>query len=433
MNFNLPNILRISLLVVMGWMIGVTVLAQTPISDSLIQVIQSKKIKDTALVDAYNDLAYQYRNLDIEKSLQFADTALQLAQKKNYIRGVGNAYVNRGNYYKIIGNSKAAKDCYVWAYVQHKKIGNLKGISSTLNCIASLHFLEGNLAKALVYFIQSLNISHQINDRRGEAITQNNIGVINLEQRNFSKALEYYEGAYNTFKQLNDKNSMADCLNNIGNVYHTQGVKNEALKYYGMSLNMFKELGNTKGQASVLNNLGIINYEDKAYKEALKYYHSTLKLEESLNDKQSRTITYSNIANCYYYLQMHFAARQYANMALTNAIEQNDKIDLVSIYEVLAKVEDKLGNYKDALAYMKLHHTYRDSLYSEESRQKLEDLEAQYEAEKAENERLLDVIHQNEGNEQKYLKVELTPLTWSLLVGSLLALATLILYVLKRR
>jgi hypothetical protein len=89
---------------------------------------------------------------------------------------------------------------------------------------------------------------------------------------------------------------------------------------------------------------------------------------------------------------MFFAAKKYVLRALKSAQEQEDKIDMVNSYDLLAKLEDKLGNYKEALTYYKLYTACSDSLYSEETRQKLENIEAQYEAEKAENERLIKVL-----------------------------------------
>lgn len=363
--------------------------SQTAI-DSL--VLRIKQVKDTARVDAYNDIAYEYRNSDIGKTRLYADTAIVLAKKLEYVRGLGNAYINKGNYYKLIGESDKARACYVWAYVQHQKIGNKQGISSTLNCIAGLHFLQGNLTKALTYFIQSLTISQEINDRRGEAITLNNIGVINLEQKNYGKALEYYEKAYQTFKETNDKNNMADALNNMGNVYHTQGLSEEALRYYEMALEINLNIGNLKGQSSAINNMGLVNYENKDYKKALKYYHQSLSIDEKLNDKQAQTITCNNIAGCYYRLDMCFAAKKYALRSLQYAQEQQDKIDMMNSYDILARLEDKLGNYKEALVYYKSYNALSDSLYNEETRQQLENIEEKYAAEKAENERLIKAL-----------------------------------------
>lgn len=398
--------------------------------DSLL--MQVKTLRDTAKIDAYNELSYLSRNTDIEASFRYADTALTLSNKKKYWRGIGNSYVNIGNYHRIIGDNNRARSCYTWAYIHHQKAGNLKGISSTLNCIASTYFIETNFKRALKYFILSLNISQQINDRRGVAITLNNIGVINLEQRNFSKALEYYEEAYNTFEELGDKNSMADALNNIGNIYHTQGLRAEALKYYYQSLDMTKALGNLKGESFVVNNIGMIMLENKEYKQALKYYMQSLNINKTLNDKQSNTITYINIAECYLNLDMFYAAKKHAEEGLVGALEQGDRISVSKAYLNLSKICDKLGDYKLALDHFKKHTAYTDSIYNDESRQQLEDIESKFEAEKEENERLMKELalqRQQAGDGQKWFNNGLILTVCS--IALLVVLAGLI-YFIKR-
>lgn len=372
-------------------MLSSTVYAQKqPTIDSLL--LKTKVTRDTALVDLYNELAYEYRSVDVDKTLMYTDSAIAKSKKINYIRGLGNAYTNRGNYFKNIGDNAQARACYVWAYIQHQKNNDKKGLSATINSIASLHFLQGKLTLALSNFIKSLTLSRQINDRRGEAITLNNIGVINQEQKNYSKALEYYEQSYHTFKEIGDIKLMPDPLNNIGNIYHILGITEDALRFYNEAMATYINLGDAKGESSTMTNIGLIYYENKDYKTALKYYHKSLSIDEKLNDKQAQTITCNNVAYCYYNLKMFFAAKNYAERALKSSLEQNDKIDMVNSYELLAKIEDELGNYKKALTYYKLFTTNSDSLYSEETRQKLEDIEAQYEAEKSENERLIKAL-----------------------------------------
>ena len=393
MNYNLLKInLNKMVVVIIFWLLMASnVHAQKkPTIDSLL--LKMKVTKDTALVDLYNELAYEYRNLEVEKTLLYTDSAIAKAKKIKYTRGLGNAYLNRGNYYKNIGDNAQARACFIWAYVQHEKTGDIKGLSATINSMASLHFLQGRLTLALYNFIKSLTLSRQINDRRGEAITLNNIGVINQEQKNYSKALEYYEQSYHTFKDIGEIKLMPDPLNNIGNIYHILGIIEDALKYYNEAMTTYVNLGDVKGESSTMNNIGLLYYEKKDYKTALKFYQKSLGIDEKLNDKQAQTITCNNIAYCYFYLDMFFAAKKYAERALKSSIEQNDKIDMVNSYELLAKIEDELGNYKQALVYYKLYTANSDSLYSEETRQKLEDIEAQYEAEKSENERLIKAL-----------------------------------------
>lgn len=366
---------------------------RTP-ADSLRVLLRSAR--DTVRIDLYNQLSYEYRRSDSELSLAYADSAIEAAQKAEYVRGIGNGYTNKGNYYKSTGNNERARACYVWAYVQHERIGNSVGIASVLNALASLHFLQGNLSQALTLFIRSLNLSQEAGDRRGVAITLNNIGVINLEQKNYSKALEYYERAYHTFNELGDASSSADALLNIGNIYHTQGLFDESLKYYRHGLEAKTALGDERGRSSVFNSLGLISSEKGDHEQALRYFFQALAIDERLNDKQFITISCNSIAGEYYELQMYFAAKKYCERALELEKKQNDRIDMVNTYQLLYKIEDALGNYKTALEYYKLHSVYRDSLYSEEARQKLENIEAQYKAEKNENERLLNTLRQEE-------------------------------------
>lgn len=373
------------------------------VTDSLLAL--TKIAKDTTLVNVLNQLAYEYRNIDIEQSLIYADSTIALSKKINYIKGLGTAYINKGNYYKTTGDLDKAKACFVWANIQHNNIGNLKGVSAAINGIASLEYAKGNLPIALTYFIQSLTISEKINDWRGVAMTLNNIGVINEEQGNFSKSLEYYERAFHTFKEIGDENNMADALNNMGNIYNTQGIVDEALKYYNQALDINIKIGDLKDESSATNNIGIIYFEDKQYKTALKYHLKSLSIDEKLKDQQAIAVAACNVANCYYYLQMYFAARKYAERALQITREQNYKLDIVTSLDLLFKINDAIGDYKTALAYYKEYNLYSDSLYNEGQKQKLEDIEKQYEAERLENERLLkslgkDKIANNSDNEQ---------------------------------
>lgn len=373
------------------------------VTDSLLAL--TKTAKDTVLLDVLNQLAYEYRNIDIEQSLVYADSAINLSKKYNNIKTLGTAYVNKGNYYRTTGALDKAKACFVWAYIQHNNIGYLKGVSAAINGIASLEFAKGNLPVALSYFIQSLTISEKISDWRGVAMTLNNIGVINEEQGNHSKSLEYYERAYHTFKEIGDENNMSDALNNMGNIYNTQGIVDEALKYYNQALDINIKIGDLKDESVVTNNIGIIYFEDKQYKTALKYHLKSLNIDEQLKDQQAIAIASCNIANCYYYLQMYFAARKYAERALQITREQNYKLDIVTSLDLLFKINDAIGDYKTALAYYKEYNLYSDSLYNEGQKQKLEDIEKQYEAERLENERLLKSLGKdnsisNANNEQ---------------------------------
>ncbi|MCU0421513.1 MAG: tetratricopeptide repeat protein [Bacteroidia bacterium] len=367
--------------------------------DSLVEVLA--KVKGKKRVDVYNQIAYEYKNVDIQKTAFYADSSIWLANELKYKDGEAAGYVNRAIFYKFKGDTTNARSCLVWAYAMNSSNNNIKGLSSTLNGLGSLNMMQGRLKAALSCFLSSLKLSEQINDKMGMARTLNNIGVINLELKNYSKALEYYERAYYNLKEVNDENSMADALNNIGNVYHLLGINEESLKYYFKALEINNRLGDLRDKSANLTNIGIAYYKDKQYKTALKYHLESLALDEKVGDQQSIAIACNNLANCYIELGMYFAARKYALRSASISQTYNSQGDLMISFLSLYTIEDKLGNYKEALDYYKLYNTINDSLYSQEIRNQLELMEQQYQAEKTENEKLLRELDKEGANQPK--------------------------------
>ncbi|TAE86186.1 MAG: tetratricopeptide repeat protein [Bacteroidetes bacterium] len=388
------------LVIALGYHVG----SAKPAIDSLLTVAQTAK--DTMLIDALNQLAYEYKSIDIELVLVYADSAIALSKKIGYVKGIGNAYLNKGHYFKVIGNHNAAKACYVWAGIQHNHIGSKKGVSAAFNGIASLAYLKGNLTIALTYFLKSLALSEEVNDQKGVGMTLNNIGVINLEQGNSAKALKYYQKAYDTFKQIGDENNVADALNNIGNIYNTRGENDEALNYYKQALAINTKIGDLKDESVIINNIGIIHFDRKQYKEALSCYLQSLNIDEKLKDQQALSVTCNNISNCYFHMKMLYAAKKYADRAFEISSVQQYKSDIVTSLNMLYKITDALGDYKEALSYYKLYKTYSDSLFNQETKAQLETIEKQYETQKAENERLLKTLQTTTPNQQASATVQ---------------------------
>jgi len=398
--------------------------------DSLKYLLKTAKAE--VKVDLYNQLSYEFRNINLERALNYADSAIWLAQKINYVVGSGNGYMNRGNYFKMTGNTNEAHGCYIWGYIQHKKVNNLKGISSAYNSLGGLNYMMGNFSRALGFFIRSLALSEQINDKQGVARTLNNIGVINLELKNYSRALEYYERAYHALKAINDENNMADALSNIGNVYHLQGLADEALRFYEQAYEANLKLGDLRDQSSAITNIGLVYFEKKEYKKALSYYIKSLRIDEQIGDQQAITTSCNNIANTYFHMGMFYAARQYALRSVAMAKARNFYIEIPISFDLLYKIEDKLGNYKEALEYYKLYAAYNDSLYNQEIQQKLETIEQQYEAEKTENERLINNIGK-ENKEAKKTTLQTRYLqTVTLVLLSFIGVVYLVFFVVKR-
>lgn len=408
--------------------------AQTKtVTDSLINLL--KTAKDTSRVNVYNQLSFEYRNADMKKTQEYAQLAINEATRLSYFKGLGNGYLNRGNYLKNLGNYEEALASYRWALIQHQQAGNKTGIASVLNSMANVYYLDGHFSKSLFYYLQSLKLSEELHDKRGEARTLNNIGVINLEQRNYSKALTYYEKAYNILTEIGDENGVADCLNNMGNIYHSQGMTDEAVKHYKNALEINKKLGDIKDESAALNNIGLVFYESGDSKHALDYYHQSLALDEKLEDRHAITISSGNIANCYITLEMFHAAKKYADRSLELAKTSNYRIDIVSAYEMLYKIADGLGNYKEALEHYKMYNLYSDSLFNEETRNKIAAMEQEYELKKEQEAKQMHQMISSVEEERSNVKdreIKKYVLITGLVLGLFVAVVYVVFFVIRK-
>ena len=128
--------------------------------DSLRRLISNGH--DTSNINIYNQIAWEYRNSDLALTDSFAHIAINISNKINYSKGIGQGYIclalverNAGNYQEAIAKSR-------WALLQFVKINHQAGYSSAYNTIASINHIQGNYAIALYYYFLSLNISESL-------------------------------------------------------------------------------------------------------------------------------------------------------------------------------------------------------------------------------------------------------------------------------
>ncbi|MCU0442416.1 MAG: tetratricopeptide repeat protein [Bacteroidia bacterium] len=356
--------------------------------DSLQSKLKIEKV-DTALVDIYNALAWEYKNADFKQTDSLASLAIKLAENIQYVKGIGNGFINRAIVLRNQGKYQESIELARWALVQFVKIGYQKGYASVYNFIASVYSLQSEYGKAQYYYFQSLLIAEQQRDDVGVARTLNNIGVVLYEQGVYDKALTYFSKAYIALNKVNDQNGMADCLNNIGSIYQEQKAFELAIENYQRSVDMNAKIGDSRDVSSGLHNIGIVLFDQKKYAEALNYFHRSLLIDEKLGDINAVIISYASIADCYLQMKMFHAASKYANEALEMAKLFNQRKEIMSSYLLLSEIEAANGNFKKALTYHQTYKLYSDSIFNIENTSKLNLLEQQYLREKQEKEQIM--------------------------------------------
>jgi len=422
--------------------------------DSLLTVVNTQK-DDTNKVKTLHEIGFSYYRIfrDKNKILEYASKELILAQRINYKKGIGTAYINYGIFYQeyfkfdlaIYYNKKALaimselhnklgmSSCYVnlsliymrkgdykealsyfsKAIKLKEQIKDTKGIASAYNNISIVFINQGKYEDALRYSQIALKISDSLNDEEGVVRAYNNIGINFLSRKKFDEALDYF------LKSISENRTssvidMGFAYNNIGNVYFETKQYDLALTYYLKTLKIREENAESNGLSLIYINLGNTYLALKQYKKALFYEHRAYKLAKEHEDKMGMQNANQSLGSCYEEMNQYDEAEKYYKMALKEAKESNYNEELKLNYESFAIFYRKTGQFEKALEYMTLFKELSDSLLNKENLKQINELNAHYETERKERE--IELLIKDRELNEKIIKQQ-KQVRWALLFG----------------
>ena len=309
--------------------------AQTKL-DSLFTVWQDKTQTDSIRAKAYKEYIWDGFLFDNpDSAFTLAEELVTFANTKKYPNANAEAY-------------------------------NIQGVS---------FWLKANYLQAVNYFERSLKIREEIGDKKGIAASLYNIGNIYLRKENFPQALEYHQRSLKIEKEIDNIEGVASSLGTIGLIYSEQDNYPKALDYYERSLKIQEEIGDKEGIAVSLGNIGFNYKKQGKYSKAMDYYLKSLKIREEIGYKQGIALLHVNIGSIYLEQGLFNKAITQCHKSL-NLSEELGAIDLQKqACECLYKAYKKLGKGIKALKYHEQMLVLNDSLQSEETSKKLQEME----------------------------------------------------------
>ncbi len=402
--------------------------AETTRIDSLTNELNNRK--EAEQIEIYNLLAEANWYIAPEKTIQYGQIAYSLAEKYNNEQQKALALINIGNGHMFTGNFMEALEDYLEPGLKlAEKIKYDKGIAGGLNSIAACYMNLGNYRKALDTFKQSLQILEQNNDFEKAARIKMNIASLYTNWGNFDLALDYYFEALQVFEDIGDKDLLSRVLNNVAVAYHSWGNYDKALEFYQRSLQLYDEMNNELGKAIPLNNIGEIYKDKEQYDTALEYYMQCLDLVSSTGNKQSIGVALQGagealkglknydlatdyllralenfssigfqegIANSYHDLgdihrlkKDYKTALQYLEKSMELSEGSNIKDLIKQNYYLLSEVYEEIGDFQASLDNFKSYSAINDSIFTDETNNKITEMEIKYSTAKKEQEILI--------------------------------------------
>lgn len=266
--------------------------------------------EDTAYLSTVNKLAFVYADNYPDSAILLLNGQAERCRALSFLQGEVMAY-------KILGNAFQTK---------------------------------GNFKKSLDYYRQSYQLAKKNGYKNALPGIQNNIGLIYLNQGNYSPALREFYSALKDAEVNNDQFVVGSILNNIATIHFFQEKLAEAEMDYRKMLKISESMSDTVGVVTAYNNIGEIELERNNPRGALQNLQIASRLASIINDPEMLVASSKTLGYVYLQLDSLAIAATFFNKAIALSKQQGNTIANSKALIGLAKVDNKSGRLKEALA-----------------------------------------------------------------------------------
>jgi len=353
------------------------------ILDSLEKI--AAKQGDTNLVKTYNELTWEYRNVDQRKAIEFGNKALDLGSRLQFNKGVAQAYNDMGIIYFDQGNFDKALALYAKAFDIRKKQNDVKGMGVLYNKIGIIFQKQGNFDKALDNQQKALSLFEQVKFETGISYSLNNIGIVHQNMGNFDEALRFQEKSIAIKQQLGDNYGLAGSYINVGNIYLVKKDFPKTEAYYAKGEAISRKIGDKEYLSNALNNFAGYYVKTNQLPKALQYVTESYSIRQSMNDDKGQVSCLANLGDILTRQKKYDSA----GIILTRALEIAGssiacRPEIPKIYKQFAGLYEAKGDLGKALRMQQKYSELNDSLYTDDLKTTFAELQTKYETAKKE-------------------------------------------------
>jgi two-component system, sensor histidine kinase PdtaS len=383
--------------------------AQKTRIDSLLTVIKNNPAQDTVKVNQLISLGFALRTeQQYEKAVTYDKEALALAKKNNFTSGILRALRGIAFAYQRTDKIQESIDVQLEIYQLFEKNPAWKerfytAYSNLYLELTIIYTLKGDYSTAQKYGIEGLKDAESRQQYRNIGIMYNSLANIARYQKDFDTLFKYLQKSLENNEKAKSILGVAHSLSGLASAYLQTNQYEKAIEYHQKSIEKYKFLKDKANIRRSLSNLSVALVYAGRLDEAEKTAKEALTMVDTKNHYD---MVYMNSAlvDVYNAKRDYTLALKYANEVLFHAQKTNQHrlICLREAYERLMVVHLAKQDSTKAYVYLAKLSAVKDSLYTVESVQKVNELSKKYETEKKEQE----IITLNKENRLKKQQLE---------------------------
>ena len=322
-----------------------------------------------------NALAWELHRTNSERSGSYAQMALELALQLNDERGWAEALRTQARLHYYASRIFEGLETSLQALEIAIRAGAADLEPAILNSIAASYRQLGDTSNSLKYYLQQIERCRTLGDRMEAARATIGIGVLHYDAGEFTSFVRCAQEALGVFEQGGDTYWQGIALNNICYGLFKLKRYTEALQAGQRCLDLYERTPNQRGRVRVLGSMAEICLEMGDPEQCLEYLEDSrgrLPLGEAPDlDGDMMQLTGRALA-----AQGDYdGAIQFLKQALEIAESHRLNTQIFRFNLHLSDVYRRRKEFERALEHYERFHNTKEQVNSEESAQKLRNLE----------------------------------------------------------
>ncbi|MBT0812715.1 response regulator [Litoribacter ruber] len=301
--------------------------------------------------------------------------------------------LNKWSTEHIESDIKEALENSELAYEQSKKLSYEYGQTESLINLGWIHYRQDNYGKALEYALEAHEKTNLLNHPKLSVRSAFNIGAIYSDgSKDHQAALKYMKEAYEESVVIGDSLLIVRSLNNMAYLHYMNKEYDSAL-YTLNKVENFTQIDYHKGFA--YRTYGDIYLAKGDFTLAQSYFEKAYAFLQNPNSKSSWASVMVRLGKIHLRNGNYIKAKEYFREGLELSLENEFKDHIVTLYNYMADIEARLGDWQQAYRYRSLYAAWSDSLSSQVNSRNMGRLEAKFDF----DQKLKEINHEALTNE----------------------------------
>ena len=401
-------------------------LAQSAKTDSLARAIQLARHdsdKLTQTIKLVNELVFSARYQD---AYRYIDSIQALAEKLGSARGKGCVFHYTALIHFNTGQAAKALPYYSQAVAMFSEAREYKNLGHTFNGMGLCYSQLGQYEMAMQLFLKSLKIKELLKDELGIANTRVNIARILYQQGRFKEAEKHVLAAHPVFERLGNMNDLADSYQMLSIIYEEINPQ-KTMDCLFKAMRLLEQLDLPISYNHALTNTGWYYYETGKPDSASYWFVAAVKHARQFNYKEEEANNLHNLGQVNLDLGKLKDALAFTDTGL-RVVEQAGFLGIKSDLQLLlSTIYAKMKKNDKALEYYKDYIQTRDSIASQDMKNRIAMIELEYNYEKKQKE----VALLSKENRIAALTLQRNRILFTVLGAALLLLVILSVFVIR--